>query len=77
MIEKIVDRRAQLAQSHQQILKELQQTEARLQSLRNSLQQIVGAVSILDDLHPPQAEPDAPDQNGHAEPEPELEEVAA
>ena len=75
MIEKIVDRRAQLAQSHQQVLGEIQQAEARLQSLRNSLQQIVGAVSILDDLHPPQAEPDAQEQNGHAEPEPELEEV--
>ena len=75
MIDKIVDRRAQLAQSHQQVLGEIQQAEARLQSLRNSLQQIVGAVSILDDLHPPQAEPEAPVQNGHAEPEPELEEV--
>ena len=29
MIEKIVDRRAQLAQSHQQILGEIQQAEAR------------------------------------------------
>lgn len=73
MIEKIVDRRAQLAQSHQQILGEIQQAEVRLQSLRNSLQQIVGAVSILDDLHPPQVEPEAPEQNGHTEPE--LEEV--
>lgn len=73
MIEKIVDRRAQLAQSHQQILGEIQQAEVRLQSLRNSLQQIVGAVSILDDLHPPQVEPAAPEQNGHTEPE--LEEV--
>ena len=69
MIEKIVDRRAQLAQSHQQVLGEIQQVEMNLQSLRNSLQQIVGAVSILDDLHPPQAEPDAPEQNGHTEPE--------
>lgn len=73
MIEKIVDRRAQLAQSHQQILGEIQQAEVRLQSLRNSLQQIVGAVSILDDLHPPQVQPEAPEQNGHTEPE--LEEV--
>ena len=77
MIDKIVDRRAQLAQSHQQVLGEIQQAEVRLQSLRNSLQQIVGAVSILDDLHPPQAEPEAPVQNGHAAPEPELEEVTA
>ena len=75
MIEKITDRRAQLTQSHQQILGEIQQVEARLQTLRNSLQQIVGAVSILDDLHPPQAEPAAPEQNGHSEPE--LEEVSA
>ena len=77
MIDKIVDRRAQLAQSHQQVLGEIQQAEVRLQSLRNSLQQIVGAVSILDDLHPPQAEPEAPVQNGHAEPDPALEEVTA
>ena len=75
MIEKITDRRAQLTQSHQQILGEIQQVEARLQTLRNSLQQIVGAVSILDDLHPPQAEPAATEQNGHTEPE--LEEVSA
>tara|TARA_R110000824_G_scaffold334134_1_gene520685 strand:+ start:192 stop:416 length:225 start_codon:yes stop_codon:yes gene_type:complete len=73
MIEKIVDRRAQLAQSHQQVLGEIQQVEMNLQSLRNSLQQIIGAVSILDNLHPPQAESDAPEQNGLIEPE--LEEV--
>ena len=74
MIEKIEERRAQLTGSHQELVGQINQTEQNLRKLRDNLQQVVGAISILNDLHPPQADP-AP-ENGHVE-EPELEEATA
>ena len=75
MIEKIEERRAQLTASHQELVAQINATEQNLRKLRDNLQQVVGAISILNDLHPPQADP-AP-ENGHVEPEPELEEATA
>ena len=79
MIEKIEERRAQLTASHQELVGQINQTEQNLRALRANLQQVVGAISMLNDLHPPQADPaaKAPSENGHVEPEPELEEATA
>ena len=79
MIEKIEERRAQLTASHQELVGQINQTEQTLRTLRANLQQVVGAISMLNDLHPPQADPaaEAPSENGHVEPAPELDEAAA
>ena len=79
MIEKIEERRAQLTASHQELVGQINQTEQKLRPLRANLQQVIGANSMLNALHPPQADPaaKAPSENGHVEPEPELEEATA
>ncbi len=79
MIEKIEQRRAQLTASHQELVAQINQTEQNLRKLLNNRQQVIGAISMLDDLHPPQADPaaEAPSENGQIEPEPELEEATA
>ena len=74
MIEKIEERRAQLTASHQELVAQINATEQHLRKLHDNRQQVIGAISMLDDLHPPQADP-AP-ENGHVE-EPELEEATA
>ena len=74
MIEKIEERRAQLPASHQELVGQINATEQNLRKLHDNRQQVIGAISMLDDLHPPQADP-AP-ENGHVE-EPELEEATA
>ena len=74
MIEKIEERRAQLTASHQELVAQINATEQNLRKLHDNRQQVIGAISMLDDLHPPQADP-AP-ENGHVE-EPELEEATA
>ena len=74
MIEKIEERRAQLTASHQELVAQINATEQNLRKLHDNRQQVIGAISMLDDLHPPQAAP-AP-ENGHVE-EPELEEATA
>jgi hypothetical protein len=79
MIEKIEQRRAQLTASHQELVAQINQTEQNLRKLLNNRQQVIGAISMLDNLHPPQADPaaEAPSENGQIEPEPELEEATA
>ncbi len=79
MIEKIEERRAQLTASHQELVAQINQAEQNLRKLNDNRQQVIGAISMLDDLHPPQADPaaEAPSENGHVEPEPELEEATA
>ena len=79
MIEKIEERRAQLTASHQELVAQINQAEQNLRKLNDNRQQVIGAISMLDNLHPPQADPaaEAPSENGQIEPEPELEEATA
>ena len=71
--EKIEENRTQLTQRYQQTLGEITQAEQRLNTLRNNLQQIIGAISFADLVHPPE---DPAPSNGQV-PEEELEGVAA